>query len=201
MCEYSLITNRPSPTRGGFAALRGSARGRAAQLKRYKHRRRFVMRLNYSTILLAAAFSVVLNAQADVHKQIVGATEVIHIEEANLSFIARVDTGAKTSSIHAKKIKVDPSDNPKGKPISFYLVNKKGQSKIIETQIASVATIKTSEGSERRYKVLLTLKWKNSKKSILVSLNDREKMEYGLLLGRNWLHKDFLVDVDRNNED
>jgi len=29
------ITNRPSPTRGSFAALRGSVWGRAARLKRY----------------------------------------------------------------------------------------------------------------------------------------------------------------------
>jgi hypothetical protein len=159
------------------------------------------MRLAYFSILLAAVFSVDSNAQADVNKQIVGATEVVHIEEANLSFTARVDTGAKTSSIHAEKIMIDPSGNPKGKPVSFYLVNKKGQSKKIETQVATTATIKTSEGSERRYKVLLTIKWKNSKKTILVNLNDREKMEYGLLLGRNWLQKDFLVDVDRNSED
>jgi hypothetical protein len=29
------ITNRPRPTRGSLAALRGSVRGRAARLKRY----------------------------------------------------------------------------------------------------------------------------------------------------------------------
>lgn len=159
------------------------------------------MRINYSTIWLAILFTVALNTQADAYKKIVGATEEILIEEAGLSFKARVDTGAKTSSIHAENIEVDLSGDPKGKPISFYLVNKKGQSKKIESQVDSVATIKTSEGSELRYKVLLTLTWNNTRKPILVSLNDRRKMKYGLLLGRNWLHKDFLVDVDRNNEE
>jgi hypothetical protein len=32
-------------------------------------------------------------------------------------------------------------------------------------------------------------------KKVLVTLNDREKMKYPLLLGRNFLRNDFLVNV------
>jgi hypothetical protein len=159
------------------------------------------MRIGYLIILLAAVVPVFISAQADSHKKIVGATELIQIEEANLNFKARVDTGAETSSIHAEKIVVDSSANPEGKPITFYLINKNGQSRKIETLIDSVITVNTSEGSERRYKVPLTLITNYSRKSILVTLNDRNRMKYGLLLGRNWLQGDFLVDVDRNRDD
>lgn len=100
------------------------------------------MRLNYSTILLVAMFSVSLNAQADPHKHIVGATELVYIEEAELSFKARVDTGAITSSIHAEKIKIDPSGNPVGKPVSFHLVNKKGQSKKLKRRLLLLPRLK-----------------------------------------------------------
>ena len=154
-----------------------------------------------SLLLLAVLFLVSMNAQAGSLKQIVGATEVVLIEEANLYFKARVDTGAKTSSIHAENIEVDSSGDPRGKPISFRLITKEGQSRKIETRVTSVVTVKTSELSEHRYVVPLLMKWNDSKKTVLVSLNDRKNMEYRLLLGRNWLHGDFIVDVDKNNED
>ena len=35
---------------------------------------------------------------------------------------------------------------------------------------------------------------------ILANLRDRSKMRYKLLMGRDWLSQDFLVDVDINEE-
>lgn len=159
------------------------------------------MRITCSSFLLATVLLVSINVHADTHKQIIGATEVIQVEEDELSFKARVDTGAKTSSIHAEDIEVDLSGDPRGKPIAFYLVNKEGQSIKVETQVASVVKIRNSELSEHRYVVPLLMKWNHSRKTVLVTLNDRKKMKYRLLLGRNWLHGDFIVDVDKNNED
>ena len=159
------------------------------------------MNVFWSQFLLTLVFLVSINVDADSLKQIVGATEVVFVEEANLSFKARVDTGAKTSSIHAENIEVDLSGDPRGKPISFELVTKEGLSRKIETRVSSVIKVRTSETAEHRYVVPLLIKWNGSKKTILVTLNDRTKMEYRLLLGRNWLHGDFIVDVDNNNED
>jgi len=156
--------------------------------------------MSWSVLGLAVVLLFTINVHAESRKQIVGATEVIFIIEANLSFKARVDTGAKTSSIHAENIEVDVTGDPRGKPISFYLVTKEGLSTKLETRVASVIKVRTSEGSEHRYVVPLQLRWKNFRKTVLVSLNDRKKMEYRLLLGRNWLHGDFIVDVDKNNE-
>jgi hypothetical protein len=38
------------------------------------------------------------------------------------------------------------------------------------------------------------------RKEVLVTLNDRTSMEYPLLVGRNFLQSDFLVDVDEDKE-
>lgn len=137
-------------------------------------------------------------------KKIVGATENIQLvqpEERDFDFKARIDTGAETCSIHAVDIEVDTPDNPKGKPILFRTTNKDDQSQKVKTNVHSVIIVNTSEGKSRRYKVPLTLKWNGSKKTVLVTLNDRQKMKYHLLIGRNWLCGEYLVDVDRNNDD
>ncbi|MFT5392887.1 MAG: hypothetical protein ACI8PT_003085 [Gammaproteobacteria bacterium] len=159
------------------------------------------MKWAWSSPLLAVLLLVSVTLQADSHKRVVGAIERVFIEEANLSFVARVDTGAKTSSIHAEKIEVDSPGDPRGKPASFYLVTTQGHSRRIEIRVTSVVRVKTSERSEHRYVVLLRMKWNDSKKTVLVSLNDRSSMNYRLLLGRNWLRGDFIVDFDKNSQD
>lgn len=154
------------------------------------------------TLFLLSAFSLASTyVGAESQKQIVGATETVLVTDANLRFIARVDTGAKTSSVHAENIEVDSPGNPQGKPITFYLVTKDGQSIKVETRVISVVKVKTSEGSERRYVVPLLIKWNGSERIVPVTLNDRRNMHYRVLLGRNWLHGHYLVDVDRNIED
>ncbi len=159
------------------------------------------MKILWPPFILAFLLLVSINADADSLKQIAGDTEVVFIEDANLSFKARVDTGAKTSSIHAENIELDLSGDPRGKPISFDLVTKEGLSRKIKTRVSSVIKVRTSEMAEHRYVVPLLMKWNDSSKTVLVTLNDRTKMKYRLLLGRNWLHGDFIVDVDKNNED
>jgi hypothetical protein len=138
---------------------------------------------------------------ADAHKQIVGATEVIEIQPMKLQFKARIDTGAKTSSIHAEDIEIDLNGDAQGKPIAFMLINKQGESQMIHSHVARLIKVKTSEGSETRYAVPLVIDWKNTSKTVLVTLNDRKHMRYGLLLGRNWLQGDFMVDTDINSDD
>lgn len=160
------------------------------------------MRKVFSIVLLTSVLTGCAFFQHQHQKQIIGATEIIEIVDANLSFKARVDTGAETCSVHAVDINVDSSEeDPKGMPISFRIVNKNGQSRQINTRVASSVTVKTAEGKERRYTVPLTVKWHDSEKKILFTLNDRLTMAYHILLGRNWLRGSFLVDVEKNNDD
>jgi hypothetical protein len=159
------------------------------------------MKLAFSPILLAALLLASMDVRADLRKQVVGATEEVFVTEANSSIKARVDTGAKSSSIHVENIEFQSSRDPRGQPISFSIVTNDGLSKKVETRVITVVKVKTAEQTEHRYVVPLHIQWNDSEKIVPVTLNDRSSMQYRLLLGRNWLRGDFIVDVDINNED
>jgi len=151
--------------------------------------------------LLFALVCLWANAAADPAKQVIGATEIVEVGPGKLRFKARVDTGAQTTSIHAEDIEIDSGGDPRGKPIAFRVVNELGESQRIEAHVAKPILVKTSEGSERRYAVPLTIAWNDVSKTVLVTLNDRSHLRYRMLLGRNWLRGDFVVDVELNDED
>ena len=132
-------------------------------------------------------------------KHVLGPTAVVEEVESEFSFSARVDTGATTSSLHVEDSKVadeaDNMDENVGKTIRFRIKNQCGATEWLERKIAEISVIKTSERKETRYKVPVTLECEGVKKRVLVSLNDRSHMAYPVLLGRNFLQGDFVVDV------
>lgn len=133
-------------------------------------------------------------------KRVIGPTAMVEEAESDFTFPARVDTGATTSSIHVEECKVEDAapkmDENLGKTIRFKIKSPAGESEWLKREIAEVSTIKTSEREELRYKVPITLNVKDVKKRVLVSLNDRSHMNFPVLLGRNFLQGDFVVDVD-----
>jgi len=146
---------------------------------------------------------------AEPTKQIIGATTTVVETTSGLSFAARVDTGATTCSIHAIKWEIEdpvrrPPDNV-GKPIRVLIKNEKGDEAWVDSVIASRVRVRSSVQDEDdyhgRYKVRLPLEWNGIKKDVLVTINDRTEMDYPLLIGRNFLRGDFLVDVDLNSDD
>lgn len=135
-------------------------------------------------------------------KRIIGATATLIEKKSGISFPARIDTGATSCSINVEKweIKNESKDRSKniGKPIRFLLSDGNGKKGWVKGKVVSTVIVKTSDNTERRYKVLLTLKRGDFEKRIRVSLNDRSHMEYPLLIGRNFLSGDWLVDVSLN---
>ncbi|MAT68199.1 MAG: hypothetical protein CMJ58_01615 [Planctomycetaceae bacterium] len=135
-------------------------------------------------------------------RRVLGPTELVeNVDIEPLPFDARVDTGATTCSVHAAQWKIQDEaeamvDNV-GKVIRFCVENGRGGAKWLETRIEELATITTSEGEEQRYKVFMTLRCQGVEKRVLVSLNDRSHMQYPLLIGRNFLEGDFVVDVGK----
>jgi len=132
-------------------------------------------------------------------KKIIGRECWIRVEELGADYLARVDTGATTSSIHATDLRIiDGSDDPRdnvGKMIRFRSVSSTGVPVRIKAEIAKAQTVVNAQGREKRYMVWLTLSARGVRKTILTDLRDRSGMRYKMLVGRDWLAGDFLVDV------
>jgi hypothetical protein len=166
----------------------------------------------YRTVLFVAAF-VLFCANLEAAEptiaipptvRLIGATTMVTEVTTGLPLPARVDTGATSCSIHCESFKIkDAKPNPQeniGKPIRILIKNKDGKAQWVQAKVVDHVTVRTSEREDERYKVRLKLRWEDVEKKVLVTLNDREKMKYPLLLGRNFLQDDFLVNVAMNSE-
>jgi hypothetical protein len=137
------------------------------------------------------------------NKHVIGATAKLTEVESGFTFPARIDTGAQSCSLHIEKFEIEGADERRlrnvGKTIRFQLKDASGKTKWIEAKIAQAVRVKSSTLKvgeyDQRYKVRLTLQWKDFKKKVLVTLNNRTDMEFPLLIGRNFLRNDFVVDV------
>ena len=159
------------------------------------------MRLRSGIIMICLFFSCFSGTQAWAEqKGLIGETAWIGVGGVSFSYLARIDTGARVTSIHATEVKItDGSVDPKkniGREITFITMNRAGKSQQLTGCIKRISTVKNSQGTEQRYIIELALSWKDVNKTVEVNLRDRSRMTYKLLVGRNWLSGDFLVDVD-----
>ena len=164
-------------------------------------------------LALCGSLTSLLNAEdRDVSKrtkQIIGATATIKESTTGIPFASRIDTGAHSCSLHVEKVEINKESkkplNNVGKSIRFLIKNEEGKSDWIETKIVGVVRVRSSAlkngDFDRRYKVPLTLELGDFRKEVLVTLNDRTEMDYPLLIGRNFLRGDFLVDVSIDTHD
>jgi hypothetical protein len=142
-------------------------------------------------------------------KHIIGATETITEANSGIEFAARIDTGAKTCSLHVEQMEIEDESTRRleniGKTVRFLIKGEGGKAAWLERQIVAAVRVKSSmlkTGEfDQRYKVRLALEWKNVRKEVLVTLNDRTEMAYPMLIGRNFLRGDFLVDVAKQNDE
>lgn len=131
--------------------------------------------------------------------------ETVIVHEADLEFVARLDTGATVSSINAQEIAVigggdEPSRDDAGKMARFFLVNHDGERRQVTAKIEEVRGIRTADCRELRYHVYLTVRHRGTAYRVLTNLNDRSGSSEKLLLGRNWLRYGFAVDPGKESE-
>ncbi|MGB5440526.1 MAG: RimK/LysX family protein [Gammaproteobacteria bacterium] len=124
-------------------------------------------------------------------KLVIGPIVEVYISEADIYFSARVDTGASTTSINAEKLKA-----ANGR-VEYTIVNERGKESRLSSAIVKESIVKNAESREKRYYVYLTIQHMGLAKKTLVNLNYRGESAYKLLLGRNWLSGNYIVDVDR----
>lgn len=128
-----------------------------------------------------------------------------YIIDGDLVFTARVDTGATSTSINAINIEIEDaakkqSDNI-GKLISFDIVNNKGEQKRITTKIKGVIKVSNSISSEMRYKVDMSIEWQGKQQTLTFNLRDRSELTHKLLIGRDWIGDNAIVDTLQNDSE
>ncbi len=123
-------------------------------------------------------------------KIILGGVEDVILLPWRIRLPARVDTGAAKSSLDAREMKVQDEI------IEFKLPEKYGGLRI-RLPIMGWRHIRTPEGLERRPVVELEICLGSKRIRTLVNLADRSMVKYPLILGRNALRENFLVDVNR----
>lgn len=109
----------------------------------------------------------------------------------------KIDTGAYTSSIHCKNMKVE--DNY----LKCNFLDEEHPSyheKEIIFDEYDVKVVKSSNGiSEARYRILTKIMLFGKATPIFLTLSDREEMRFPVLLGRNFLSKKYIVDITKTN--
>ncbi|MCL1144761.1 RimK/LysX family protein [Shewanella marinintestina] len=133
-------------------------------------------------------------------KAVIGSTAKMSVAHADLSYVARIDTGAGNTSLHAFDIKVEGGSAKRmkdnvGKMVSFTTENNAGEQKRLTAKIVKTSTVSNSQGRETRYMVDLDVGFKGKERTVRVNLRDRSHMDYKLLIGRNWLKDRYVVDV------
>ena len=141
-------------------------------------------------ILVLISFGFFSTSQAySQEKEVIGPTATVEIKEAGIKFKGRVDTGAKTTSINATVL------NVKDGKVKYSITNKDWEIVTLTSDIQDVRVVKNAEASEKRYYVYLTIVYRDKEHKVLVNLNDRTRSTYKILLGRNWLKGNYVVDV------
>ncbi len=125
----------------------------------------------------------------------IGAVEQVVLLPWNIILPARVDTGAATSSLDARDIQ----ELPGRKEIQFRLPERCG-GLLVRRRLRGWRTVTSSDGtSERRPVVTVELQLGSHRFNTQVTLTDRSRMKYPMLLGRNTLGNHYIVDVTQTN--
>ena len=128
-------------------------------------------------------------------KLVVGWIEKIQILPENILLHAKIDTGADTSSLNVSNLEETVRKSKKW--VKFTVTTQKGQSVILEKRVHRYVRIKRKGAkSQRRPVVKFDLCLGNIfKRNTQVNLADRKNFKFNMLIGRNFLALDAVVDA------
>jgi len=126
-------------------------------------------------------------------KRIIGWREYVSLTELKVdNVVAKIDTGANLSSIHASEIKITSKD--KLKFVTFKIKKNKNTLKKVTCELHGYKKIKSSDGVvEKRPVVKTPMVLDGIRKNIELTLTDRKTMDYTMLIGRKALGRRWIV--------
>ena len=125
----------------------------------------------------------------------IGQVEYVDILPEGIRQKARIDTGAETTSIDALDIEYFERDGKSW--VKFKVIHRRSGNvtEFTKSIVRNVLIKRHGAKNDRRPVVKMTLAIGSIKKKIEVSLTDRSKFEFPVLIGRNFLYGDIMVDV------
>jgi len=122
----------------------------------------------------------------------IGEVEDVVLMPWRVKLPARIDTGAATSSLDARELKV------KNNVAEFKLPKKYGGI-LLRLPVIDWQHVRGADFKERRPVVEITLCLGPKLMRTQVTLNDRSSVRYPLIIGRNTLKDNFIVDCMHSN--
>jgi hypothetical protein len=142
-------------------------------------------------ILTFAVLSLLVPGTVYAEKKIIiGTIEDVILLPWGVKLPARIDTGAAKTSLDARELTYE--DNM----VQFRLPQKYGGLQL-RLPVIEWKHVRTPEGLERRPIVELEICLGSRRIRTEVNLADRSMVKYPLILGRNFLREDYVVDVKR----
>ena len=134
-------------------------------------------------------------------KVVLGWREWLGFPDLGITSIkAKVDTGARTSCLHA--FYVEPFERKGGSWVRFGIHPNQGENDTVihcEAPVKDRRTVRDSGGHEEsRYVIETSIKVGNQTQLAEVTLTDRDLMKFRVLLGRTAIRKNYLVDPGRS---
>lgn len=130
-------------------------------------------------------------------KTFVGSEEWVSLNELNIPFVkARIDSGAKTSSLHAVNIQPFHEDNKTWVSFDVFPIQNDGKRKIsCKALVLDKRVVKSSSGDrEHRYVIRTEIGLNGEMWDIELTLTNRDSMGYRMLLGRQAMIGRIIVD-------
>ena len=129
---------------------------------------------------------------------VIGAVERIYLPPMKSAFLARIDTGATTSSLDADTVK--PFERDGDKWVAFSIINREtGEKYEFEKPLVKGIIIRRAGENEHRPIVEMDVKMGGEKFKANFTIAEREKFDYQMLVGRNILSGRAIVDVSISN--
>ena len=154
-----------------------------------------------SLLLSACTHTVTADNSAAKGKKIVaGWIEKLIVEDQDFSVKAKLDTGAKTSSIYAENIETFKRDGARWVRFTLRLTDTNDQTHYLALEKPRVrrVKIKNHDGDhDSRAVVALDIAFNGVSYSAEFTLADRNEYIYGVLLGRDFLQGNVIVDADQ----
>lgn len=156
------------------------------------------MKVLFLFVLLLAGFVPSSYAQLLKEKVLIGRIEWVNLSDMKIKHKARIDTGAKTTSMHA--VNIEEVQQRGELFVKFQTVDSEGKTIELVRKVDTTQKVSNTSGFvTKRYVIKEKIKIGNIEREVNINLNDRSKMDYKFLVGRNLLLGRFIVDVARSH--